>query len=176
MGWDQSYFPCDNCPVNNISWLNIQLFLTRLNDRTGVSYRLPTEAEWEFAAKGGNYHSKYLFSGSDDINEVDWYANNAKKKASRHGPKPNALGLYDMRGNLWELCQDDLNSRLYKGDDRADPLHIEPPMQGDVILKVTRGGAYEYSASESSITRRDGVSANVRLPDVGFRLARDIPM
>lgn len=171
MGWNNSYHNCENCPVNNISFHNVTLFIKRLNDLTGKVFRLPTEAEWEFAAKGGVKTKKYKFSGSDNISDIAWYNENANRKSHPVGLKlANELGIHDMTGNLWEFCQDNLLSKRYK------PLSFHNPIEtsktsSKVNLKVTRGGGYEYSAQESLIYRRDGVSENLRMPDIGFRLA-----
>lgn len=179
MGWNSSYFACAQCPVNNLSWLNIQLLVERLNQATGKHFRLPTEAEWEYAARGGNQSKGFQFSGSNAIDEVAWYVNNADNKSHPVAQKaPNELGLYDMTGNLWEFCLDDMSLRSYavhqrlNGDQpRINPLNL--PQNDDPrrkAMKVLRGGGYEFRADESLVYRRDGASNNVRMPDIGFRL------
>lgn len=180
MGWNVSYFACDNCPINNISWFNIQLFIERLNKITGQSYRLPTEAEWAYAAKGGNKSKGYRYSGSNNIDDVAWYAGNADKRSHPvAGKKPNELGLFDMTGNLWEFCVDDMTADLYQrhvdrfGDKaRVNPVNLVK--DGNLrrkTMKVQRGSGYEFAANESEVFRRDGATNNVRMPDIGFRLA-----
>ncbi len=172
MGWNVSYFACPTCPVNNISWMNVHLFVTRLNAATGLSFSLPTEAQWEYAAKGGQKSKGYKFSGSDDINSVAWFADNAKRKSYPVATKlPNELGLFDMTGNLWEFCLDDMSRKTYQHDRKKDPVLISNSDPKAVSMKVIRGGGYEFSASESEIFKRDGMTSNVRMPDVGFRLA-----
>ncbi|GAA5314851.1 MAG: SUMF1/EgtB/PvdO family nonheme iron enzyme [Candidatus Pelagadaptatus aseana] len=174
MGWNVSYHPCAECPVNNISWMNIHAFLNKLNQATGKNFRLPTEAEWAFAAKGGNQSRGYAYSGSDNIDEVAWYAGNADRKSHPVGlKKPNELGLYDMMGNLWEFCLDDMNQRLYSNQPRVNPMFDAGKPVKAKAMKVTRGGGYEFDAEESKIYRRDGATSNVRMPDIGFRLAMD---
>ncbi|WP_248289636.1 SUMF1/EgtB/PvdO family nonheme iron enzyme [Thalassotalea sp. Y01] len=174
MGWNFSYFPCDLCPVNNISWINMQQFINRLNEATGKVFRLPSEAEWAFAAKGGNQSKGFLFSGSDTIDDVAWYAGNANRKLQPVGLKRgNELGLHDMTGNVWEFCQDDMSRTVYSDKPRDNPMYIVTTDIKQVSLKVLRGGGYEFSDKESYVYRRDGATSNVRMPDIGFRLALD---
>jgi formylglycine-generating enzyme required for sulfatase activity len=172
MGWNTSYFQCPQCAVNNVSWSNIQLFIERLNKVTGKLFRLPTEAEWEYAAKGGNKSKNYKFSGSNDIADVAWFAENANKKSHPVATKkPNELGLYDMTGNLWEFVQDDMSRHIYTKDERKNPLYVKSSDPKQKSMKVIRGGGYEFSATESLVFKRDGATSNVRMPDIGFRLA-----
>lgn len=174
-GWNVSYFPCDECPVNNISWMNIHSFLAKLNKATGMEFRLPTEAEWAYAAKGGNKSRGYIYSGSNDIDEVAWYAGNAGGKPHPVAQKkPNEIGLYDMTGNLWEFVRDDMLPGVYTKEPRTNPFFsIGKPITA-TSMKVTRGSGYEYEANESQVYRRDGATSNVRMPDIGFRVAMDV--
>lgn len=172
MGWNYSYFPCLSCPINNISWLNMQLFIERLNQATGKVFRLPTEAEWAYAAKGGQLSQNFLYSGSNNIDEVAWYAGNSENRSHRVATKnPNELGLYDMTGNLWEFCHDTMKRHLYTEQARVNPLYLPNKDPKHKAIKVLRGGGYEFAANESEVFRRDGASNNVRMPDIGFRLA-----
>lgn len=172
MGWNNSYFACDKCAVNNISWFNMQLFIERLNKATGRKFSLPTEAQWAYAAKGGNKSKGYQYSGSNNISDVAWFADNADNKSHPVGLKqPNELGLYDMTGNLWEFCLDDMSRKAYSSTQNHNPF------QGDInnlkrkAMKVIRGGGYEFSAAENLVFIRDGATNNVRMADIGFRLA-----
>lgn len=107
-----SYFKGDNLPVEYVSWNDIQTFITKLNQMTGKRYRLPTEAEWEFAARGGvsatlNNRQSYKYAGSNSIGSVAWYTDNSGSKTHPVGQKsPNELGIYDMSGNVYEWCSD----------------------------------------------------------------------
>lgn len=172
MGWNYSYFPCATCPVNNISWFNMQLFIERLNQATNRTFRLPTEAEWAYAAKGGKHSKNYLYSGSNNIDDVAWYAGNAENRSHPVATKkPNELGLYDMTGNLWEFCQDDMKRHLYTEEPRINPVYLKKLGSKKKSMKVLRGSGYEFAANESEVFRRDGATNNVRMPDIGFRLA-----
>jgi formylglycine-generating enzyme required for sulfatase activity len=180
MGWNVSYFACDNCPINNISWFNIQLFIERLNKITSKTFRLPTEAEWAYAAKGGNKSKGYLYSGSNNIAEVAWFAGNAEKRSHPVAQKkPNELGLYDMTGNLWEFCIDDMSAKIYQlhvdrhgNEPRVNPMIlVKSKNLRRKAMKVQRGSGYEFEAGESEVFRRDAATSNVRMPDIGFRLA-----
>jgi len=172
MGWNYSYFQCDDCPVNNISWMNVQLFLKRINKLSGQTFRLPTEAEWEYGARGGQKSQGYQFSGSDAIADVAWYAGNAERKAHPVALRaPNELGLYDMTGNLWEFCFDDMSRKAYHRKNNHNPVVLGPADKKVTSMKVVRGGGYEFSADESKMFKRDGATSNVRMPDIGFRLA-----
>jgi formylglycine-generating enzyme required for sulfatase activity len=174
MGWNYSYFTCDNCAVNNISWKNVQEFIKRLNEATGKVFRLPSEAEWEYAAKGGNKSQGYKYSGSNNIDDVAWYANNSVHKNHPVGTKkPNELGLYDMTGNLWEFCMDDMSRSIYSKLSRNNPLHITNKDVNKTSMKVVRGSGYDFPPEESEIFKRDGATSNVRMPDIGFRLVLD---
>lgn len=171
MGWNWSYFQGEGRPVNNISWLNIQLFMDRLNEMTGKRFRLPTEAEWEYAAKGGQRSKGYRYSGSNNIDEVAWYAENSERRVHSSGlKKPNELGLYDMTGNLWEFCHDEAYMRPYRKESKVNPVEGGFDKPYSDVAKITRGGGYEFDADECLVFRRDGATPNVRMPDIGFRL------
>lgn len=171
MGWNNSFFACDKCPVNNVSWFNMLLFIERLNSATGKEFSLPTEAQWEYAAKGGNKSQNYQYSGSNDINDVAWFADNAKNKSHSVGlKKSNELGLYDMTGNLWEFCLDDMSRQAYTLTESHNPFMGDKENLKRKAMKVIRGGGYEFSATENLVFMRDGATNNVRMADIGFRL------
>ena len=171
MGWNNSYFQCADCPVNNVSWVNMQLFIERLNIATGKKFSLPTEAQWAFAAKGGNKSKGYQFSGSNNISDVAWYSENANNKSHPVGlKKPNELGLFDMTGNLWEFCLDDMSRHVYRMPREHNPFFGNKDDLKRKAMKVIRGGGYEFSAQENLVFMRDGATNNVRMADIGYRL------
>ena len=141
-------------------------------DWNANGYRLPTEAEWEYAAGGGNKKSNTIFSGSNNINEVAWFLNNAGDESSPdHGPrdvglkKPNALGIYDMTGNVWEWCWDWYGSYDKKklNNPRGIPYGTE---------KIRRGGSWHVKIKRSTITTRNFRSPGHRSTHYGIRLVR----
>ena len=166
-GRSPSYFTnCDSCPVEGISWNEIQIFLGKLNAVTGKNYRLPTEAEWEYAARGGNRSKGYKYSGSNSVGKVGWFRNNSGEKTHPVGKKkPNELGIYDMTGNVFEWCQD-----WYGAYDNSIQTNPGGPSFG--AMRVNRGGRYRGFATYTRVSYRSGNSPNFRGKDVGFRLAQ----
>ena len=140
MGSNPSFFKGDNLPVEYVSWNDCQTFINRLNSYTGRNFRLPTEAEWEFAARGGNYSRHYKYSGSNYISDVGWYDDNSGNRTHPVGTKQaNELGLYDMSGNVWEWCSDWYGS--YSFYSQNDPTG---PNSGS--YRVNRGGGWNFYA------------------------------
>ena len=148
------------CPVENVSFNDCIRFIDKLNELTGVSFRLPTEAEWEFAANGGSSSRGYTYSGGEDLDDVAWYYNNSHGRTHPVGTKsPNELGLYDMAGNVWNWCSD--NFSRYEGN-------IEPYSSTN---KVVKGSGWCSTAKSCRATRRYSYGRNVKSDAIGFRLA-----
>lgn len=168
MGNNPSYFKGDNLPVEQVSWNDAQIFITKLNEQTGLNYRLPTEAEWDFAASGGNLSKGYRFSGSNDVLDVSWHDKNSDNKTHNVGEKQaNELGIYDMSGNIYEFCSD------FWGHYESDPvLNPQGPLTGGAY--VARGGAWKTYDYDSLIDIRGYVSPNEKRNYKGFRLARSL--
>ena len=167
MGKNPSKFRnCPRCPVEHVGWDETKMFLKKLNALTGERYRLPTDAEWEYAARGGPKSQGSLYVGSDDLDSVAWYDKNSGNKVHRVGQKqPNGLGLYDMSGNVWEWVEDCWNKK-YPG----------PPTDGsawksrDCSRHMLRGGAWSsYPRYLRASNRYRELSSFLRY-DVGFRL------
>ena len=160
---------CDNCPMNFVSWHEIQTFLTKLNQKTGKKYRLPTEAEWEYAAKGGTTKGSYSFSGSNDIQKVAWFADNADGKIHTVGSKvANDLGFNDLTGNVQEWCQDFYSETYYKSSAPNNPINTQTA-EGCVV----RGGSWNDSAEENRMTLRIPENPATKSEKIGFRVVLD---
>ena len=152
-------------PVDNVSWFDCQEFVKKLNARTGMKFRLPTEAEWEYAARGGDRSKGYKYAGGDNLDEVGWYKDNSGGHTHPVGEKnPNELGLYDMSGNVWEWCQDWYDD--YTADSQTNPTG---PQSGDDC--VLRGGSNWYSARYCRVSVRGNGPPGDRDDDNGLRLA-----
>lgn len=163
----------EDCPVEMVSWEDCQAFIKKLNNKLrnqlskGYIFRLPTEAQWEFAARGGNESDGYMYSGSDDIDEVAWYEDNSNgEPGSMFMKEANELGIYDMSGNVEEWCQDWYDD--YVGKKQVDPTGPKTGMK-----HVLRGGAWNLSADYCRLTSRgkSGSLGKVWYYAFGFRLA-----
>lgn len=153
-------------PVTDVSWEDANAFIKKLNELTGGGYRLPTEAEWEYAARGGRLSKGYVYSGSDNLDEVGWYRGNSGERlhVSRE-KKPNELGLYDMSGNVWEWCSD------WYGPYRTDAVGSQNPKGPDNgVYRVLRGGSWDYGALPCRSANRDRSDPSSRYFNLGFRL------
>lgn len=124
-----SHFKGDNLPVQNVSWNDAQEFINKLNQKTGKRYRLPTEAEWEYAARGGDKSKGYTYAGSNNLNKVAWYRENSIGKPASVGTRlPNELGLHDMYGNVYEWATKKSGKGILKGggfDDEAKHFKLK---------------------------------------------------
>lgn len=154
----------DNLPVEAVTWDNCQTFITALNKLTGKKFRLSTEAEWEYAARGGNKSKGYKFAGSNDIDQVAWYEENCESIQKVATKKANELGIYDMSGNVYEWCQDWFGE--YSANAQIDP---KGPTTGDE--KILRGGSALISARESRTSTRGHAVPSKKFRNVGLRLA-----
>ena len=164
MGSNPSNFKGNNLPVENVSWYDCQTFIKRLNSYTGRNFRLPTEAEWEFAARGGNYSRHYKYSGSNDIDDVAWYIDNSNKRPHPVGTKQaNELGLYDMSGNVGEWCSDWDGS--YSSYSQTNPTG---PNSGS--FRVHRGGFWRYNARYCRTPERSSKTPDYCVNYIGLRL------
>ncbi|AEE49123.1 formylglycine-generating enzyme family protein [Haliscomenobacter hydrossis] len=165
------YFQGDQRPAERVSWETInEQFLPRLNEMTGENYRLPTEAEWEYAARGGINHSRYKYAGSNRLKEVGWYIENSHRETKPVGlKKPNALGLYDMSGNVYEWCADWYEGSSYyqKCKDEGTVENPTGPAQGR--YRVMRGGYWDFFPWSCRVSFR-GFDPQFDSGDVGFRL------
>ena len=164
-GNNPSRFKGGNLPVENVNWDDSQEFIKRLNALTGKKWRLPTEAEWEYAARGGSQSRGYKYSGSDDIEDVAWYdANSANMTHPVGTKKANELGIYDMSGNVWEWIHDWNGS--YIGNAQTNP---NGPASG--MFRVVRGGSWGRYSRLAVVSSRYSFNPGDRGGTLGFRLA-----
>jgi formylglycine-generating enzyme required for sulfatase activity len=169
MGDNPSADKCDDCPVTNVSWNDIQVFIEKLNAATGKHYRLPTEAEWEYAARGGNKDKDSRFSGKNHLQTIGWDASNSKGRIHEIGMKrPNEIEIYDLSGNAEEWCFDFYAVGYGSSDDVTDP---KGPASGK--SHVVRGGSFKSAKDDMDITRREAYLADTRTNALGFRLVQD---
>ena len=172
--WSSTYGLGGNYPAYNVNWNDCQEFIRKLNALTGENFRLPTEAEWEYAARGGNKSRGYKYAGSNNIDDVAWYSVNSYNNKLSSNPdygthnvatkSPNELGLYDMSGNVWEWCSDWFGS--YSSGSQTNPTG---PSSGS--NRVGRGGSWYVSATGCRVSLRNGGAPDDRTDFVGLRLA-----
>ena len=182
MGTNPSYFQASTAadygtnlqrPVEQVSWNDCHTFITKLNELTGKTFRLPTEAEWEYAARGGNKSQGYKYAGSNNVGDVAWYIANIPSQTSGdsgYGTQtiatkaPNELGLYDMSGNVWEWCQDWYD--YYSSDAQTNPTG---PSIGATVM--FRGGSWQHGFQSCRVSMRNHCGEMVTDNYIGFRLA-----
>ena len=164
MGNNPSKFKGDNLPVETVSWYDCQEFISKLNRITGKMFRLPTEAEWEYAARGGNKSRGYQYSGSNNLSDVAWYLDNSGRRTHAVGTKqPNELGIHDMSGNVYEWCQDWYGRY-------SSSSQVNPTGTNSGSYRVIRGGSWiDYKGYCSSSYRYCGTPVS-RYTFLGLRL------
>jgi formylglycine-generating enzyme required for sulfatase activity len=167
MGNNPSHFSScgDACPVEKVSWDDVQEFVRRLNQKTGKQYRLPSEAEWEYACRAGGRHE---YCGSDSVDSVAWYTSNSGGKTQLAARKQaNAWGLYDMSGNVWEWTQD-----CYNANYNGAPSDSSAWTGGECKYRVLRGGSWYSNPDVLRAAGRGSNSPDYRGYSLGFRVAR----
>ena len=163
MGNNPSAQTNDNAPVTNVSWNDIQVFIKALNERSKLNFRLPTDAEWVYAARGGINKETFQYAGSDDVNAVAWNKENADKCHPVKEKQPNALGIYDMSGNAMEWCQNWYGK--YKSESQINPTGPE-----DGKYKVGHGGSWKGNKQYCYPSVRAYDSPSAKYNYLGFRL------
>ena len=165
MGKNPSYNKKENSPVEFVTFDDCLTFVSKLSQTTGQQFRLPTEAEWEYAARGGKYSHGYKYSGSNDINDVAWYKDNSERAIHEVGQKyPNELGLYDMSGNVMEYCQDWYDQNYYSNSPSVNPCNTSA-----TSYRSCRGGSFNANAGRSRVSSRFAQKGGTTY--IGLRLA-----
>lgn len=164
MQWEDEFGKGDNYPAYRISYDEVETFIGKLNEYTGLRFSLPTEAQWEYAAKGGKDTYYSLYAGGGNVLEVAWIDSNSDKCSEVGKKNANGLGLYDMSGNVWEMCQDWYYD--YTEEAVTDPVG-EEYNQG---YKVFRGGSWNTNAQQARVTARYRQGIHYRDYNTGFRL------
>ena len=167
MGSNPSKFSGTELPVEQVSWNDCQEFIRKLSELTGRSFRLPTEAEWEYAARGGQSSRGYKYAGSNKLDDVAWHKGNSNKKTHPvNWKKPNELGIYDMSGNVLEWCQDYYSSSYYEIAPVTNPCNDTQDMS-----RVSRGGCFTYDGKYCRVSARSNFWATTSAEVIGLRLA-----
>ena len=162
----QSYFKGDNLPVEQVSWDECQTFIAKLNEMTGKKFRLPTEAEWEYAARGGQKSKGKKYGSASNNESTFWYADNSGDKTHAVGSNPNELGLCDMSGNVNEWCLDWYDENYYASSPKKNP---QGPTTGE--KRVVRGGSWGSKAKYCRVDSRGWGTPYYGYNDTGLRLA-----
>ena len=171
MGNEPSSFNhCDSCPVEQVSWNDVQEFIKKLNSISKFNYRLPTEAEWEYAARGGNKSQGFNYSGSNTVSDVAWFTENSGLKTHSILKKPNELGIYNMSGNVWEWCSDWYDENSFNNSPLNNP---QGPIEG--THHVYRGGGWSSAEMLCKVSYRNTGEPNSREDNIGFRIAITLP-
>ncbi|MBR1786991.1 MAG: SUMF1/EgtB/PvdO family nonheme iron enzyme [Paludibacteraceae bacterium] len=184
MGSNPSYFKGNSNPVEKVSWNDCKEFVSKLNKLTGMTFRLPTEAEWEYAARGGQKSKGYKYSGSNNLRDVAWYGgqwngntydngNSGERTHAVATKQPNELGIYDMSGNVWEWCQDWYG--LYSSSAQTNPQGASSGWYrvyrgGSWVYGVYRGVSWDYGAWSCRVSHRGGNNPSNRDDFLGLRL------
>ena len=159
---------CDECPVENVSGNDTQEFIKQINEKTGKNYRLPSETEWEYAARGGKHSKGFIYAGSNNLDEVGWYYGNSNRKTHPVGEKKaTELGIYDMSGNVGEWCADVWHDN-YDGAPKDGSAWMS---DGNQDKRVVRGGSWLFNDNNSRVSYRISSNADSRSGSIGFRLA-----
>lgn len=168
MGTNPSCFYGPKRPVEWVSWKETQEFIKKLSLSNGTQFRLPSEAEWEYAARGGNYNLGCTYAGSNRLRDVGWYDHNCHKETKIIGRKlPNELGLYDMSGNVSEWCEDNWHNN-YQGAPSDGSVWINDNIE---TSRVFRGGGHVFSSQHSRPAYRGSCDMSIGYHNLGFRLA-----
>ena len=163
MGSNPSTYKGDNRPVEQVSWNDAQAFCKKLSELTGKRYVLPTEAQWEYAARGGNMSRGYTYSGSNNIDEVAKCGSSSGGHSNVRSKNPNELGIYDMSGNVYEWCSDWRGS--YSSSSQTNP---QGPTSGS--YRVSRGGSWIHDASKCRVAYRNNNNPSFACNFYGFRV------
>lgn len=166
MGFNRSHFKGDELPIEKISWRDAAAFCKKLSEKEGRVYRLPTEAEWEYACRAGTTGK---FSGSGDIEEMGWYLENSDEQTHAVGGRSaNAWGLYDMHGNVSEWCSD------YYSADYPEGGAIDPTGAAEGSYRIIRGGSWSHFARSARCAARNSAPASYQLKQTGFRVVMEV--
>jgi formylglycine-generating enzyme required for sulfatase activity len=164
MGYNPSAKKCSKRPVTNVNYFEVQEFLRRIDSITGMKFRLPTEEEWEYAARGGKYSKGYIFSGSNEVDRVAWHNGNTSKLKKVKKRAANELGIYDMSGNVWEWC-----SSRYRFFDKERNATLGK----DGEMYCIRGGGWQLPKTSCRVSWRGKRLPNLKNSFGGFRLCLD---